>query len=124
VRRFIVTLLLSVMAWSYAAPAALAITEINTPACCRREGTHHCKAGISGAQAEPGVALVSMQANPSACPYHSPIAAPIGAAHLRSSTLSRLSPPSEAVLAIAGWHSIELLVLTSNWERGPPSLYL
>jgi hypothetical protein len=79
---------------------------------------------MSGAQAEPGVAPLSMQADPPACPYHSPTAAPIGAAHLPSSTLSRLSPPTEAVFAIARWHSIELLVLTSNWERGPPSLYL
>jgi hypothetical protein len=124
VRRFIVSVLLSVMAWSYAAPAALAITEINTPACCRREGTHHCKAGMPGAQAEPGEAEPGIRANPPACPFRSAIAAPTGAAQPRSLTLAGLSPPTEGVAAIAAWRSIELLPLTSNWERGPPALYL
>ena len=40
-RRFVASLVLSLMAWSFVAPMALALTGNDAPACCRRNGKHH-----------------------------------------------------------------------------------
>jgi len=46
-RRLIASFVLSLMAWSLAAPVAMAASGTAIPACCRRNGKHHCMSGMS-----------------------------------------------------------------------------
>lgn len=66
-RRGLANLLLLVLLWSCAAPAALAITEADLPPCCRSHGAHHCAMMAMMAPAaddSPGY-----RANTPQCPY-------------------------------------------------------
>jgi hypothetical protein len=51
-RQFVASLVIAVMAWSFVGPAALAATGWDAPACCRRNGKHHCMSGTSAVSTE------------------------------------------------------------------------
>jgi hypothetical protein len=59
-------LLLLVLLWSCAAPAALAVTQADLPPCCRHHGAHHCSM-MATATAKGGSS--GYHANLPRCPY-------------------------------------------------------
>lgn len=42
-RRAVASCVVGVPLWGFVAPLALAVTTDTTPACCRRNGKHHCQ---------------------------------------------------------------------------------
>ena len=82
-RGTIASLVLSVTAWSFMAPMALALTGADKPACCRRNGKHHCMSGMSGISASDSNSPV-FRALPSCCPYRSEVATQPLAASLQA----------------------------------------
>ncbi|HKD05441.1 MAG TPA: DUF2946 family protein [Bryobacteraceae bacterium] len=64
-RRLIASLLLGLISVMLMAPALSASAASGTPACCRRDGKHHCGTGGGPSSAPSGPAL---QAH---CPYQS-----------------------------------------------------
>jgi hypothetical protein len=70
VRLFIATCLCAIFVGSLLSPLALLVksdSESNLPACCRRDGKHHC--ATMAAVTEP--AGKRFQAAPEACPFRS-----------------------------------------------------
>ena len=114
-RRIVASLVLSVMAWSFLAPMALALTGNDSPACCRRNGKHHCMSVVSGAVASDGDSP-AFRVLPSRCPYGSEIATQTVAAWLKAPRTSEHQLASE-VRAVQP----EFLALYFR-SRGPISL--
>ena len=120
-RRVLSSFLLGVLAWSFVAPLAVALTT-NTPAmCCRRDGKHHCMSGMADMAAAD---QPSFRTIPSRCPYSSQIATTTVAVALEASRTTAYYSPSE-VLAVR----TDSLVVDSGahsriTQRGPPSEFL
>ncbi len=105
--RFLASLLLALFSWSLISPAALAETDSNVPACCRRTGLHRCKivsqgtgsagAGIDaarcpqfpGVRALPAAAKLSGLTKSSQAFYTSIVGHP--ATHAQTEALYRIS---------------------------------
>src|SRR5580704_13724084 len=120
-QRLVANLVIAVMAWSLVGPAALAATGRDAPACCRRNGTHHCMSGTSTVSAG-GVA--SLHAKPADCRYRSQIATPTGAPRVQSSTISALELPFVSLLLAVDSHLSDSRLATCNSQRGPPAFWL
>jgi hypothetical protein len=112
-------LLLLVLLWSCAAPAALAVTQADLPPCCRHHGAHHCSmmAAATAKDGSPGY-----HANAPRCPYRllgqvvSSAAATVTARTCAAAPARRqLDAPIES----AGHNSI---VWARNSGRSPPNL--
>jgi hypothetical protein len=123
-RRIIAILLVLSSDWTVIAPAFAASPESNLPACCRRNGEHHCSMKMQMMQSEstsgPALALLSK------CPLFPHSSAP-------GSRKSFIGPFVTAVtgervsslpLARQGERSYARLHETANQKRGPPSLLL
>jgi len=117
-RRLVASFVIGILASSFVLPLAQALAPNTIPACCRRDGTHHCMPGMPGSGAFPGgqpaVRAVSC------CPYRSQIAIPNVAAALDVSRTAAQYSPSAILPA-----QTELLVLDSRshlavTQRGPP----
>ena len=126
-RRVLSAFLVSVFSYSLIGPALFASADSNVPACCRRDGKHHCS--MSGmdqdtSMAPPGLSLAAFSAK---CSYF-----PKGGA---------LLPHSDA--AVGGTFAVCWSVITvhatlrltadasycaafgrAHGKRGPPSLSL
>jgi hypothetical protein len=120
-RRFVASLVLSVMAWSLLAPMALAATGAGAPSCCRRNGKHHCMSGMSDTVAVSTDSLPGFRANSPVCPYRWQTATPTGLGRPQLSALSGLLPPSAATLRVDALVSFDSCTTTCNSERGPPA---
>lgn len=69
-QRLCATLLLALFGFPLIVPALVVASETQLPACCRREGKHHCgMASTSGAQDTSGARLREK------CPYYPGISA-------------------------------------------------
>jgi hypothetical protein len=124
-RRIVASLVLSVMAWSFVAPAAMGLTGTATAACCRRNGKHNCASGTSGmAGMSIGDQLPSFQANSPDCQYRSQIATPTGIAQLQNPAVITLQPPSTSFVAVVDSVVFGSRLATCNSQRGPPALWL
>ena len=121
-QRPFVSLVLSVMVWTFVGPVAMGATGTITPPCCRRNGKHPCASGM------PGMAGISTEYRPgfrgssSVCPYRSQIGAPTGAAQLNSYSVSTPRPPHAGLAAAVNCLFFSLRLSTSNSQRGPPRL--
>jgi len=122
-RRIVASLVLSVMAWGFVAPMAMALTGNDVPACCRRNGKHHCMSGMSGMAAMSGDGLPGFRAKSSDCPYRSQIATPTGVAQEESSRGSALELPYTTLLLAKDSRFFDSLLVTSNSQRGPPAFW-
>jgi hypothetical protein len=122
-RRFIASFALCVVAWSFVAPVALGVTETATPACCRRNGKHHCTgtSGIAGMSADD---LPSFRVNSPDCPYRSRIGTPTTIAQPQSQAVSALQPPSASFFPGVARLSFDSRLGASNSQRGPPAFRL
>jgi hypothetical protein len=119
-RRFLASLVVGVLAWSFVAPLALALTTTTPALCCRRSGKHHCMSGMSG-MAGPGNQQLAFQALPTRCPCCSQVATATVVARLAVSTTTTRYSPSE-ILTV----SQDSLLVHSRFhspitQRGPPA---
>jgi hypothetical protein len=64
--RFLANLVLAVTLWGYVAPAVLAPSEADLPACCRGNGMHHC---AMAAMARSADGTSGYRTNSPQCPY-------------------------------------------------------
>jgi hypothetical protein len=117
-RRLVASFVLSMVAWGSLAPLALAATGNATPACCRRNGKHHCM-GTSG-MAASGDGDASFRANPPDCPFRSQIAAPTNLAQPQHPIASTLPLPSAPFVSIADFPLLSACSSASDRQRGPP----
>lgn len=120
-RLFIATCLCAIFVGSLLSPLALLVksdSESNLPACCRRDGKHHC--AMMAAATEPSGKR--FQARPEACPFRSnfastsatvsvvPRSAAVGFAEL-------LSHPTAHEQKLA---KLRISEIGSRLKRGPP----
>ena len=78
-RRFAASLLFGFLAWSSCAPLALAAFQDDLPACCRREGMHHCMAAVDHHMAEED-ATARLHVQLPSCPFRVQTPIPTGVA--------------------------------------------
>lgn len=116
-RRVLSSVLLGVLAWSFVAPLALALTTSAPASCCRRNGKHHCMSGIADMTAGD---LPAFRTIPSRCPYRSQTATTSVVVALNTSRSTAYYSPSEvlavrtdSVVVVSGSHS-------RITQRGPP----
>jgi hypothetical protein len=118
--RLVASLVLSVMAWSFVAPMALAVTGNDMPACCRRNGKHHCMSGMSAMAAMSSDAVPGFRASSPGCPYRSQTATPTSSARPQMPAVSALRQPSSTLLSAGECAFLKSHAATFNWQRGPP----
>jgi hypothetical protein len=121
-RRLLSSVLLGVLAWSFVAPLALALTTSAPASCCRRNGKHHCMSGMSGMAADDH--QPAFRTIPSYCPYRSQTAKTTIVVALETSRSTAYYSPVE-VLAVR----TDSVVVDSGshariTQRGPPSEFL
>jgi hypothetical protein len=101
-------------------PAVLANPEPTLPACCRRDGKHHCMMRMSGT-AESGVLLKAVQER---CPYFPKNAPSMGGnCCAPPPSISVTSPVFSHPAAKPQTEARYRVSLLRGWQkRGPPSL--
>ena len=119
-QRPIVSLVLSVMVWTFVGPVAMGATGTITPSCCRRNGKHRCASGMSGMAGISSDYRLGFRESSSDCPYRSQIGAPTGAAQLNSYSVSTRRPPYGGSAAAVNCLFFSLRLSTSISQRGPP----
>jgi len=124
-RRFVASLVLSLMAWSFVAPMALALTGKDVPACCRRNGKHHCQmAGMSAMAAPLADGVPSFSSHSSECPYRSQKATPTGTAAPHTEIISTQELPLTDFVSASDSRLRYAQSSTGNSQRGPPAFSL
>jgi hypothetical protein len=123
VKRALASLLLSVLTLPLL-PAFVETAVSTIPACCRRNGKHHCAKTDDDSQAASGAALRAIDAR---CPlYPKTSAQPSGSTPIQVSQASFVHDPVLSSPAAA--ERFENLRSTaydrSSQKRGPPSLLL
>jgi hypothetical protein len=119
-RRVLSSLLVSVLAWSFVAPIALALTTDSTPACCRRNGKHHCMSGMTGMMVS-GENVPVFRAFLACCPFRSTIATPSSVGQLEGPLTTAHFSPSEILADAAGLLTVSARTQSPFFQRGPPS---
>ena len=114
-RRFAATLLLSVFSVSLIAAALPADSESKLPACCRREGAHHCMTAPA-----PGA---SMQAVCPAYPETGATPAHARMAGLRPAPIVVARIPVDAAAPVAIRTFARSACVGTSQNRAPPSLF-
>jgi hypothetical protein len=122
VKRALASLLLSVVTLPLL-PAFVETAASNIPACCRRNGKHHCSKTDNDSQAASSIALRATNAR---CPlYPKASAQPSGSTPIHVSQFVSIQQP---VLSAPAAERSENLRSTaydrSSQKRGPPSLLL
>jgi hypothetical protein len=119
-RRALASFLLAVFSFPLIAPAFFVDAEANLPACCRRDGKHHCAMTMDETASAAGVSVGTAQPR---CPlYPGASATPVGryAAVLRSSGAvfgAIVSHPAIQFQTEAGYR---ISFGRSSQKRGPP----
>jgi len=92
-------------------------SQNNLPACCRRNGAHHCTGLMPGANSGP-----ALQSPP--CPNYPSPATPVSlnAAALAAPTASAIELSVAATPPTATHPRAQISILSSNLLRGPPTL--
>ena len=122
-KRLIANSLLVILIASLLAPLALCFQQSSVPACCRRNGKHHCMAGVSGITASNDKAPV-FRTIPSRCPFRSTVAALVPVAHAQAGRTSTYLPPSAILSQGPESFSLSLDVHFPFFQRGPPTCCL
>jgi hypothetical protein len=122
-RRVPAMLLVFVFSFSLIAPALFSDAESNLPACCRRDGKHHCGVMADVAQTpQSGLAVDALRAR---CPLF-----PSGGAVVPNPEAALLAACQPAGIAISGQIAAlaqadagyRISFNRSHQKRGPPSL--
>jgi hypothetical protein len=118
-RRTLASLLLTLFSLPLLAPALASIPDASQlPACCRRNGKHHCAMNMEVGNIPPGSSIVSEK-----CPYspfgHSPFLQPHAFAPIGTlSSFGRATGPLSAVRAAETGYRIS--ADRTRQKRGPP----
>jgi hypothetical protein len=98
-KRLIANSLLLILIASLLVPLALCFQQSSVPACCRRNGKHHCMSGMSSMMASNDKAP-AFRTIPSRRPFRSTVATlvPVAQPQVRMTSTSAYVPPS-AILA-------------------------
>lgn len=121
-RRFVATLVLSVLAWGSLAPVALGITGADTPACCRRNGKHDCNGAAGKMRGTDAASQASLIARSSDCSYRVHQATLTETASPQAQTVSVLELSASVLVSLADSEFSDLILATSNSQRGPPAV--
>jgi hypothetical protein len=119
-RRIVASFVVSVLAWSFISPLALAFTPDTTPACCRRTGKHHCMSGMTGMMIS-GEKTPAFRALPSCCPFRSTIATPSSVGQMAGARTTGHLSPSAILAHAAGHQTVSARTNSPFFQRGPPS---
>ena len=114
-------LLLVQITLSLIAPALFAGSDVNLPACCRKDGKHHCAMSDSDA-AVPGALIQGVKAKCPAFPKGeaAPVSSNAGVLiHLKAHVAAIISYPAAAAQAETLYR---VSFSRSSQKRGPPSL--
>jgi hypothetical protein len=122
-RRLLAIFVLAVMGCSSVAPAALAASSAATPACCRRDGKHHCQTGMADM---PGGSTdrdstPKLRATTPDCPHRVLSTTPTAAGQAETSEFSTPLPAASSLLAQPNSVGFDSQSELRNSERGPPS---
>ena len=117
--RTVATFVMGVLAWSFISPLSLALTADAVPACCRRNGKHHCISGMSG-MSDSGDRVPGFRSQSTSCPYRSQMAVPQVLARLKTSTDSARHSPSGILIERARTCAFDLSTAGPISPRGPP----
>ena len=120
-RRVVASFALGVLAWSFFAPLALALTTTAPASCCRRNGKHHCMSAPSGAANDQQPALRTV---PSRCPYRSQIATTTLVVSLEVSRTIAHHTQSEILAVQTDCIVADSCSHSRVTQRGPPSEFL
>src|SRR4029077_8625914 len=118
-RRVLAISVLLLNALSLLAPVAFAATAGSSPACCRRNGNHHCMSGKS-AMSVSNDAVPVFRAFPSCCPCRSQTATPTLVSRVEVSRTGTPYSPSEILLVKTESASLSSHIHPNESLRGPP----
>jgi len=120
-RRAIAISLMMLFSWTLIAPFYAHDSDVNLPACCRRNGKHHCAMHMMGQLAGNQRSLTAIAERCPCCPLsvsptNSPLFKPEAAGAFYAEFVSHpaLAPQTEAHYRISS--------LCSHQKRGPPTL--
>lgn len=116
VRRIPAILLLTVFSVSLSVPALPAGNDSNLPACCRREGMHHCSTPDTASTGASIVAVCPAFPKTGATPAHSKIAAVRPAVAIARQIGEQAAGPVRTLGLVHSWFARE------RQKRGPPAL--
>jgi hypothetical protein len=122
VRRIPAFALLAVIGFSLIAPGVLLDAKSDLPACCRRNGAHHCTGNMDEAASNSGM---SVQAIRQTCPSF-----PVAMAAPASANLALPRPSAAVFAALLSHPSIQFQTEAcyrvsfsrSHQKRGPPAI--
>lgn len=123
-RRLLAIFVLSVIGCSSVAPLAFAANYTDTPACCRRDGKHHCLSGMADMGGMPGMSsdsTVELRATVAGCPHHTPSATPALSGQVEASEFSVPQIPGVTLVVVPNSSGFSSQPVLRNSERGPPS---
>jgi hypothetical protein len=118
-RAFAISLLTAICFWLIA-PIAFADPQSNLPACCRRNGAHHCAMAAGGAASTPDASLRSIGPRCPAFPIA--ITAPAGVivAFLKDSTTIFAGLAGRLSIQFQTEAPSRIAFNRSHQKRGPP----
>jgi hypothetical protein len=121
-QRPFVSLVLSTMVWTFVGPVAMGVAGTVTPACCRRNGKHHCASGMSGTAGISTDYRLGFRASSSVCPYRSQIGTPTGAAEAHSYSVCTQPPPYAGFAAAVNCLFFPLTLVQLQFAAWPARL--
>lgn len=111
---------LTAIVYSLIAPLAFADPEANLPACCRRNGAHHCSTMSQPASPVEGVGFRALHQVCPACPSTTASASDAAVALLHSSGAIFAGLPSQASVLRQAEAHYRVSFSRSRQKRGPP----
>lgn len=123
-RRALASLLLAFLSFPLVTPLVLAHSVVQLPACCRRDGKHHCAmAGMAGQQMGPaGAGLQGIQSKCPLFPQSGPV--PFSSKIAPPCTASRIRAQLSFLTAVPGSaeDGVKFVLPGSVPKRGPPPI--
>jgi hypothetical protein len=122
-RRILATLLIAIIASGFVLPAAMTAVEDSAPACCRRNGKHHClMPQVWAREGSAAKNLPRIQAPASVCPYYDPIRTTRTSAEARPQANIPDVPVVNGFVLSVQFIPHGLQFVNSALTRGPPLL--
>lgn len=121
-KRLTANSLLLILITSLLVPLALCFQQSSVPACCRRNGKHHCMSGMSGMMASNDKAP-ALRTIPSRCPFRSTVATlvPVAQPQVGRTSTSTYVPPSATLARAPESFTLSASAHFPFSQRGPPT---
>ena len=119
-QRLIASLMLCIFAWGPLSPLATATAGDTIPACCRRDGKHHCMMMAAMVAGQGGSARVGTRPDP--CPYRSLKAIPAAVAHPQARLAASCGAGPVGQISLNYHFGAEASLPLFVSPRGPPRL--